>query len=94
MSDTVIHDPAQNRYVLERDGAELGQTVYELVGHDIRFLHTEIDPKLQEHGLGTTLVTGALDQVRSETEFRVVALCPFVARFIAEHPDYQDLTSR
>jgi predicted GNAT family acetyltransferase len=39
-------------------------------------------------------VRDALDQVREHTDYRVVAVCPFVAKWISEHPDYQDLLRR
>ena len=49
---------------------------------------------MQERGLGTVLVQGALDQVREDTDYRVVAECPFTRAFIRHHPDYRDLTER
>ncbi|MDQ1571567.1 MAG: GCN5-related N-acetyl-transferase, partial [Actinomycetota bacterium] len=36
----------------------------------------------------------ALDQVREQTDYRVVAQCPFTAHWLKQHPDYQDLTRR
>jgi uncharacterized protein len=35
-------------------------------------------------------VRGALDDVRTKGA-KIVARCPFVARFVREHPDYADL---
>ena len=48
----------------------------------------------RERGLGSRLVREELDQVREHTDYRVVAQCPFVAHWLAGHPDYQDLLSR
>ena len=95
MTDTVVHDDARSRFVLKRGDQELGFTEY-VTREDggIVFTHTEVDPQLQERGLGSTLVRGALDQLRTSTTVRVGATCPFVRRFLAEHPEYQDLTTR
>jgi predicted GNAT family acetyltransferase len=95
MTDTVVHDAAGSRFVLMRGDQEIGLTEY--VTRDdggIVFTHTEVDPSLQERGLGSTLVRAALDDLRVSTNVRIGATCPFVRRFLAEHPEYQDLTTR
>jgi len=95
MADTVVHDTAGSRFVLERDGKEIGETAYETRDDGgVVFVHTEVDQDLQEGGLGSKLVQGALDQLRSESDARVGATCPFVRHFLAEHPEYEDLTTR
>jgi predicted GNAT family acetyltransferase len=94
-TDTVVHDEAGSRYVLMRGEAEIGFTEY--VTHDdggIVFTHTEVDPELQERGLGSQLIRAALDDLRASTTVRIGATCPFVRRFLREHPEYQDLTTR
>ena len=92
---SVVHDPQNNRYVLERDGVEIGQTVYDRPETGlIEFLHTEIDSSLQEHGLGSALAAGALDDVRANSTDRVSAICPFVSGFMRKHPEYADLKTR
>jgi predicted GNAT family acetyltransferase len=94
-SDVVVHEPSRSRYVLKRGDEELGEAVYEMGERgEIVFMHTEIDPEVQEKGLGSQLVRAALDDVRGNSTARVVAKCPFVFRFISEHDEYQDLTSR
>ena len=94
-TDRVEHDTAGSRFVLKRGDEELGETVY--VTKDdgtIVFVHTEIDPERQEKGLGSTLVRGALDELRDSTEVRVTATCTFVRHFVQEHPEYQTLATR
>jgi predicted GNAT family acetyltransferase len=94
MSDAVVHDEAHHRYVLERDGKQIGESVYELGEGVIRVTHTEVDGSLQEHGLGTTLVTGMLDDIRDHSDRQLVPICPFVRGYLSRHPEYRDLMSR
>lgn len=93
MSD-VIQNQELDRYELVLDGELAGYTAYQLSDTAITFTHTEILSQEREHGLGGRLVREALDQVRDNTDYRVVAQCPFVAKWISQHPDYQDLLSR
>jgi len=92
---SVVHEPENSRYVLLRDGVEVGQTVYDRPEPGlIEFLHTEVDTSLQEHGLGSALAAGALDDVRANSADRVSAICPFISGFIRKHPEYGDLRTR
>ena len=93
MSD-VIQNQELDRFELILDGELAGYTEYRLTDRTITFTHTEILAQQREHGLGGRLVRDALDQVRDHTDYRVVAVCPFVAKWISEHPDYQDLLTR
>jgi predicted GNAT family acetyltransferase len=95
MTDTVVHDEAGGRYVLMRGDQELGAAYYEAGARgELVFTHTEVDESLQEHGLGSQLVKGALDDVAANSDKRVVASCPFVFKYISEHEEYQPLTRR
>jgi uncharacterized protein len=90
----VIQNQDLERFELVIDGDLAGYSAYTLTDDTITFTHTEILGQQREHGLGGRLVRDALDQVRDHTDYRVVAQCPFVAKFIREHPDYQDLLTR
>lgn len=83
-----------SRFELLLDGQHAGLLDYQVRGNDIVFLHTEIDPARREKGLGGELVRGALNLVRGETEYRLVAKCPFTAAFVEKHPEYADLLTR
>lgn len=52
--------------------------------------NTEVPDPMQGEGVGSELVRQALDDVRKRGE-KLVAECPFVASWVDEHPDYQDL---
>lgn len=94
-TDTVVHDREGSRFVLRRGDQQIGETVYETrEDGGIVFVHTEVDQELQEGGLGSQLVRTALEMVRAETDVRIGATCPFVKRFLEEHREFDDLTSR
>jgi predicted GNAT family acetyltransferase len=94
MTDSVRHEPERSRYVLERDGEVLGLADYRTVRGAIQITHTEVDPSLRGQGLGGFLVRQVLDDIRANTDARVVPVCPFVDDWIDLHPDYQDLLTR
>jgi predicted GNAT family acetyltransferase len=88
---TVVRRPEERRYELLVGGEHAGELVYrERDGGVVAFLHTEVDPGIQRRGLGTALVTAALDDLR-ERGLRVVPICPFVDAFVRRHPEYADL---
>jgi predicted GNAT family acetyltransferase len=95
MADTVVHDESGSRFVLMRGDEELGEAAY-ITREDggIVFTHTEIRPEIQERGLGSVLVKGALEQLRTSTDVRIGATCPFVRKYLSDHPEFEDLTSR
>lgn len=90
----VVNRPDDSRFALTRDGDDLGFIAYRQSGDVITLTHTEIDPEIQERGLGSLLVKGTLDALRTGSSDRVVAQCPFVAAWIEKHPDYADLLER
>ena len=72
------------------DGEVIGTVVYEFSGPRIVFLHTIVDPEFRGRGVGTTLVTAALDDVRARG-LKLSNYCAFVSEFIGGHPQYADL---
>lgn len=94
MATEVVQDASMNRFELLVDGVQAGIADYILRDGQIVFVHTEIDPSHRGEGLGDEIARGALNLVRAETDLRVVARCPFIAKWIAAHPDYQDLLTR
>jgi hypothetical protein len=89
MNDTVSNNPAKHRYELEVDG-HVAATYYKIADGVITFIHTEVPPELGGKGIGSKLIKGALDQVRT-AGLKVIAQCPFVKAYIDKHADYADL---
>lgn len=94
MSSVVKHLPSQNRFILEKNGDQVGLTDYTLHGNSMHITHTEIDPQLRGRGLGDEMVQGVMDQMRTESAYRIVAECPFVIDWLESHPEYDELQQR
>ena len=94
MSLTVVKQPESSRYVLLKDGEQIGVAEYDLRDDAIVFTHTVVDEEKREKGMASTLVQEALDDVRANTDLRVVATCPYVRHWLREHPEYRDLQER
>lgn len=94
MALEVIDDPNMNRYELLVDGTQAGVADYRLRDGVITFIHTEIDPAYRGQGLGDELARGAFNLVRADSDARVETVCPFMKKWLDEHPDYHDLRTR
>lgn len=80
----------EQRYEI-RVGAELaGFAQYRPRAEQIAFTHTEIDGRFEGQGLGSRLISFALDDVRGRG-LGVLPFCPFVRSFIERHREYADL---
>ncbi len=87
---TVVHDAASSRFDAVVRGDQVGFIDYRTRGNTVELLHTEVDPERREDGVASSLVRGVLDQIRVE-KMTVIPTCPFVASFLDEHEEYQDL---
>jgi predicted GNAT family acetyltransferase len=86
----VRHNEAESRF---EAGAEphLAMLVYRREGGAADIVHTEVPPQYQGQGLAGKLATAALNWARAEG-LKVIPSCPYVAGFIAKHPEFADLT--
>ena len=80
------------RFELERDG-HVASLQYTVAGHVLALLHSEIPEALRGSGVASTLAQTALDWAR-EHHMKVDVVCPFVAAFLENHPEYSDVILR
>lgn len=89
--DTEIRDnPDERRYELFVDGAVAGFAAYRVRDGLTVITHSEVGNAYRGQGLGSVLAEGTLNQLR-EQGARVVPACPFFAKYVSEHPEYEDL---
>lgn len=91
MTETVQHNERRHRYEILVDGEPAGFVHYDLSNGVADFDHTEVQPRFNGRGLGTTLVRDAFDQVRAQGQWKIRASCSFVKGFVKRHPEYDDL---
>ena len=79
---------ADNRYQIRVDGELAGFTQFRDRDAQRVFIHTEITGG---KGLSSVLIEHALAHTREEGE-RIVPVCPAVARHLAKHDGFTDIT--
>jgi predicted GNAT family acetyltransferase len=89
MSNNVRDNTQRHRFELDADG-HVAFSNYRREGGTLTVLHTEVPKELGGKGIGSALARGLLDIARAE-KLKVAPLCPFVANYIAKHPEYADL---
>lgn len=86
----VSNNEAKSRYIASLHGDPAGMAAYERSENTITFTHTVVDPEVEGRGIGSALIRQALDDARAQ-HLTVVPQCEFVAAFIEDNPEYQDL---
>lgn len=87
---TVADDADRERYEIRVDGRLAGFLRYGLRPGAIELVHTEINDEFEGRGLGSRLISFALDDAR-ERGLAVLPICPFVDDYIQRHRQYVDL---
>jgi predicted GNAT family acetyltransferase len=68
----------------------VGYLEYTIAGNVLALLHTEVPHELRGKGLASELAAGAFRWARDH-HLRVDVVCPFVAEYLQQHPEYSDL---
>jgi hypothetical protein len=85
----VRDNAALGRFELDMNGTT-AYSEYHRARGVVTFLHTEVPEALRGNGAGAALAAGALAIVRAQGE-KVYPKCPYIAAYIAKHPEEQDL---
>jgi predicted GNAT family acetyltransferase len=88
----VVHVAEASRFELRLGGRLIGHADYHRRNSRIAFTHTEVDEPYEGRGLGGLLAEAALSMA-DEEDLEVVPLCPFIAHYIDENPDYARLVA-
>ena len=93
LTDTEIVDvPEASRYELRLAGNLIGLAAYRRRNSRIAFIHTEVDESCEGRGFGSRLAAAALEDA-ARAGLEVVPLCPFIAHYIEQHPEYGELVA-
>lgn len=88
------HEPDARRYVLSIDGDPVAVLNYAINGNQISFTHTYTKPPYRSRGFAAELVEYAIGDIESNTSYRVVPMCWYVADWFDEHSDRRQLLTR
>lgn len=92
MDTEFIDAPDRHRYELRAGDALVGFIDYRLRREVIHLVHTEVLPAYTGQGHAATLARSALDDARTRG-LTVHPDCPYVAAYVAKHPEYADLVT-
>ena len=88
----VEHEPERHRFVARFPEGE-GELVYRRTASGaLDLVHTGVDPRLRRRGVGDALVRTTLAYARANG-LRVIPTCPFVARWLDNHPGERDIVA-
>jgi hypothetical protein len=87
---SVVDNPEAERFEIRAGDQLVGFTLYKRRPGLIAFIHTEVEPEFEGHGVASRLISSALDTARSE-RLVVLPFCPFVRGYIQKHHEYLDL---
>jgi predicted GNAT family acetyltransferase len=73
-------------------GDAMALVQYQLHQHYLTLVHTEVPPALQGQGVGSALVEKVL-HLAAERQLIVIPLCPFVVRYLHQHPEWYRLVA-
>ena len=90
---SVVDNAEKRRYEIRHGSDVLGFIFYRLDTERMTLMHTEVDEELEGEGIGSQLVSGALDDIRARG-LSIVPLCPFVSAYLLRHPEYSDLVAK
>jgi predicted GNAT family acetyltransferase len=85
----VVNNEGDGRFEV-RLGDDVAFTEYRLLASGILFPHTEVPPAFEGRGVASALVRTAMAFARERGQ-KVIPVCPFVAGYIAKHPEFHDL---
>ncbi|NNH74229.1 N-acetyltransferase [Nocardia uniformis] len=93
MSETTViqrPDASPQHYEISVDAEHAGLTAYVDNDEQRIFFHTEVDERFAGQGLASKLISAALADTRAAGK-RIVPVCPFVAKFVGKHHEFDDL---
>jgi len=90
MSLIVADAEERQRFEAELDGTLAGVLEYVVKRGRLALIHTEVLPAFEGRGVAAGLTRFALDEARRR-ELMVIAICPYVRRYLETHPGDMDI---
>lgn len=89
----VVRNEERHRYEAWSGDTLAGVAEYRERGDRTVFTHIEVDAAFEGKGVGKALTAAAIDDTVRHDRV-IVPLCPFVASYLTEHPEYEEHVRR
>ena len=86
----VIDNPEASRFELRLGGRLIGIAAYRRRNGSLALTHTHIQEEREGQGFGSVLAAGVLAEA-ARNGLQITPLCPFIASYIEQHPEYERL---
>lgn len=87
----LVHEEENNRFVLIDGDTFVGEVTYEIDGDLMLLLSAEVPREIRGQGYGKILVRQTLEHLLNNGSPRVQPVCPFIAKFMMQNPEFQAL---
>ncbi len=87
MVDEIVDNVAMRRYELPIADGAVAVAYYALDDGRVVLRHTEVPNEYGGQGIGSRLAHAVFERLRAEGK-RVIAMCPFMAAYVARNPAY------
>ncbi len=89
MDYELINNKTRSQYEFHIEGF-IPVVEYIKTGEKIYLTHTKVPEQLAGRGIASLLVKKLLEDIRKE-DLKLIPLCPFVAKYIKRHPEWEFL---
>ncbi len=86
----VINNKKEFRFEMTLPGGDIAKLEYRWLKGSMVLMHTLVPATNRLKGVGSELVKYVLDYVCAN-HLKIVIYCPFVAKYVKDHPEYDDL---
>ncbi len=86
----VVNNKKLFRFEIALPGGEFATLEYRWLRGSMVLMHTLVPLSARRQGIGAELVKYVLDYARAQN-LKIIVYCPFVAKYIKYHPEYNDL---
>ncbi len=88
----ITNNKKMYRFEAALPDGEFATLEYRWLKGSMVLMHTLVPPSGRGKGVGPALVKYVLDYVRAQG-LKIVVYCPFVAKYMTTHPEYNDLVA-
>jgi predicted GNAT family acetyltransferase len=90
--EKVTENTQLHRFELPLGDGLIAAAYYRMEDGRVALIHTEVPTEFSGQGIASQLAAETFELLRNSGR-KATAECPFMARFLARHPEYSDVAS-